>query len=314
MNPLHAKSLPAGHLAALLTIMIWGTTFISTKILLNDFSPYEILLTRFAIGYIALLVFHPRLLRSSGLRQELLFAGAGLCGVTLYFLVENVALTYTMASNVGIIVSVAPFFTAVLAHFFLQGENLQPRFFAGFAIAMAGIVVISRNGGEALQLHAAGDGLAVLACLFWAAYSVLMRKISRLGLNTIACTRRVFLYGLLFMGLLLPFQDMALSPERLLVPVNLLNLLFLGLGASAMCFVSWNWCVGVLGAIQTSVYIYLVPVVTVLASFLILGEQLSGLSIVGAVMTLAGLVFSESRGKKRGKRISEHIRLFSTKA
>lgn len=99
----------AGHLAALVTILIWGTTFISTKVLLQDFQPIEILFFRFVLGLIALFLVYPHPLKGTSLRQELTFAAAGLSGVCLYYLLENIALTYTMASNVGVIISVAPF-------------------------------------------------------------------------------------------------------------------------------------------------------------------------------------------------------------
>lgn len=99
----------AGHQAALFTVIIWGTTFISTKVLLADFQPEEILFFRFALGFAALLLVCPRRLELEDPRQELLFAVAGLCGIYLYYLLENIALTYTMASNVGVIISVAPF-------------------------------------------------------------------------------------------------------------------------------------------------------------------------------------------------------------
>ena len=125
--------------------------------------------------------------------------GAGLCGVCLYYLLENIALTFTMASNVGVIISVAPFFTALLSRLFLkQEERLNIGFFIGFLVAIAGIALISFNG-SALHLNPAGDLLALLAAFIWACYSILTRKISSYGYNTILTTRRVFLYGLLFM-------------------------------------------------------------------------------------------------------------------
>ncbi|MCE5173242.1 DMT family transporter [Paenibacillus profundus] len=291
----------AGHLAALLTILIWGTTFISTKVLLVDFSPFEILFFRFTIGYAALLAVYPRFVKSKNIREELLFAAAGFCGVTMYFLLENIALTYTLASNVGIIASVAPFFTAVMAHFFLKGESLQPLFFVGFAVAMLGIVLIAFNGSYILRLNPKGDILAVLACIFWATYSILMRKISGLGYHNIGCTRRVFFYGLLFMLPPLLLSDSQLGLERFAEPVNLLNILFLGLGASALCFVTWNWCVGILGAIKTSAYIYLVPVITIAASYLFLHETITGAALLGTLLTLAGLFLSEKKHKKKTK-------------
>ena len=94
----------AGNLAALFTIVIWGTTFISTKVLLIDFQPVEILFFRFVLGFLALVLVCPQRLKGVSRGQEAVFALAGLCGVSLYFLLENIALTFTMASNVGVII------------------------------------------------------------------------------------------------------------------------------------------------------------------------------------------------------------------
>ena len=183
----------AGHLSAVITILIWGTTFISTKILLISFTPIEILFYRFGIGLIALTVVFPHRMKGTSIRQEMMLAGAGLCGVTLYFLLENIALTYTLASNVGVIISVTPFFTALLSHWFLDNEKLRANFFIGFVVAMSGIVLISFNGSMVLKLNPTGDWLAVLAAIVWAVYSVLTKKISRFGYNTIQTTRKMYL-------------------------------------------------------------------------------------------------------------------------
>ena len=83
----------AGHLASLLTIIIWGTTFISTKILLTDFQPVEILFFRFVMGLLALLVVYPQPLKGTNRQQELTFAAAGLCGICLYYLLPSTSST-----------------------------------------------------------------------------------------------------------------------------------------------------------------------------------------------------------------------------
>lgn len=98
-----------GHLCAFLTIFIWGTTFISTKILLADMTPLQILFTRFVIGYLTLWIMYPHRCTLEDKKQERWFAGAGLCGITLYYLLENIALLYTQTTNVGVIISIAPF-------------------------------------------------------------------------------------------------------------------------------------------------------------------------------------------------------------
>lgn len=284
-----------GHLLAFVTIFIWGTTFISTKILLKAISPIEILFIRFAIGFALLLLICPHRLRIRERKQELYFAGAGLCGVTLYFLLENIALTYTFASNVGVIVSIAPFFTAILAHYFLDGEKLRLRFFMGFVLAAAGIFIISFNGSSRLELNPMGDILALSAAVVWAAYSVLTKKISGFHYNTIQTTRRIFFYGLLFMLPALLIFGFHPSIDQLIQPVNLFNILFLGFGASALCFVTWNSAVKQLGAVKTSVYIYAVPVITVVTSILVLQERITGIAVLGIVLTLAGLLVSQGR-------------------
>lgn len=287
----------AGHLAATITIFIWGTTFISTKVLLSDFEPIEILFFRFVIGFAALLVVYPRRIKNTTPKQELLFAGAGLCGVTLYYLLENIALTYTLTSNVGVIISIAPFFTAILAHFLLDGEKPRINFFIGFICALAGIFLISFNGNINLQINPVGDILAVAAALLWACYSILTRKISELGYHTIQTTRKVFFYGLIFMIPALFLFPFRLGFERFENTQNLLNILFLGFGASALCFVTWNFAVKKLGAIKTSIYIYLVPAITIVTSVIVLHERITPVAITGTALTLAGLFISEnSRG------------------
>lgn len=282
-----------GHLAALLTIAIWGTTFISTKILLADFQPAEILFFRFIMGFLALLIIAPKRLKYVNLKQEIIFMAAGLCGICLYYLLENIALTFTMASNVGVIISIAPFFTAILTHLFIKSEEkLHINFLIGFAAAMLGIVLISFNGSK-LELNPIGDILSVAAALVWACYSILTRKISSFGYSVILTTRRTFFYGILFMIPALFFFDFNVDFSKFADTSNLLNMIYLGLGASALCFVTWNFAVKILGAVKTSIYIYIVPVVTVVTSALILREPITLISVVGTVLAIAGLFISE---------------------
>ena len=287
----------AGHLAAVFTILIWGTTFISTKVLLEDFLPVEILFFRFVMGFAALFLVCPHRLKTADYRQEITFVLAGLCGVCLYYLLENIALTYTMASNVGVIISVAPFFTAVLSHLFMKSEGkLKINFFVGFVVAMAGVSLISFNGRE-LELSPIGDILAVLAAFQWACYSILTRKISSFGYPVILTTRRTFFYGIMFMIPALFFFDFKIEARRFTDMTVLFNLLYLGLGASALCFVTWNVAVKVLGAVKTSVYIYMVPVITVVTSVFVLKEPVTWVSVAGTVLAVAGLFLSEYHGK-----------------
>lgn len=285
---------PAAHLIALGTVVVWGLTFVSTKVLLEVFTPVEILFARFLVGFVALTAMRPRLLRLEKRSHELLFAGAGLTGVALYFLCENVALTVAAASNVGVIVAVSPLFTALIAGVLGNRGSLSGRFVLGFAVAMAGIALVSFTGTAGGGLWW-GNVLAAGAALVWAVYSTIVKRIADLGYETIAATKRIFAWGLLCTVPLLWPLGASIAPFASLAnPLYLLNLLFLGLVASATCYASWGWAVSRLGAAKTSAYIYLVPVVTVTASALILGETLTVPMVVGAGLTLGGLALSES--------------------
>ncbi len=286
-----------GHIAAFITVLIWGTTFISTKVLLKGFEPLEILFFRFVIGFVSLNIIYPKRLTIKDIRIEATFAAAGLCGICLYYLLENVSLTYTLASNVGVIISAAPLFTAILSHIFVKDEEmLSCRFIVGFITAMVGICLIGLNGNN-FEVNPIGDILAFIAAVVWACYSLLTKKISSFGYNTIQATRRIFMYGIIFMIPLIFVFDFKCNFSEFIKPVYFANLLFLGLGASALCFVTWNYAVKILGAVKTSVYIYIVPVITIVTSVIVLKERITFISIIGTALTLTGMFISEGRKK-----------------
>lgn len=289
-----------GHIAALITITLWGLTFISSKVLLSEFKPVELLVIRFTIGLIAICIIHPQRIKGTTWKQELLFAGAGLSGVCLYYMLENIALTYTMASNVGVITSTAAFFSAIMVHLFAKesDERLSPSFFIGFIIAMAGVTLISFNGTR-LELNPKGDLIAVVAAFTWGIYSVFIKKIDAYGYDTFSVTKRIFVYGIIFMLPFLFAEGIEVDLGRFSSVKVLLNLAFLSLGASAFCFLGWNYAVKCIGAVKTSVYIYLTPVVSVIASALVLSEPITLMSAGGTVLTLLGLVISELKSRRK---------------
>ncbi len=284
-----------GHIAALLTILIWATTFVSTKFLLEDLHPLEILVFRFVIGFLCLCIVYPKKLKTKGRKEEKYFLFAGLTGICFYYLLENIALTYTTSANVGILISTAPFFTALLSFLFYRKQTkITVPFFVGFLFAIIGIACISLQQ-HSLEINPIGDFLSVLAAFVWAIYSLLIKKISTFQYNTIQTTRRIFFYGILCMipaTFVLPFSY-DISPVFL--NNNVFHILFLGVGASALCFVTWNYALKILGAIKTSAYIYLVPLVTIIASSILLNESITPTTILGMVFILFGLFLSENK-------------------
>lgn len=284
-----------GHFAAFFTVIVWGTTFISTKILLLDFTPLEILFFRFTLGFLVLCLARPKRLVTKGPAEEKYFAAAGLCGITLYFLLENIALLYTYASNVCLILAFVPFMTALATKYLCGEESLSPNFYVGFFSALLGVVLIVFNDSVILKLNPIGDLLAFLAGIVWAMYSVLLRKISSFHYDTVLCTRNIFAYGLILMLPALFFMDFEWGLYRLDDHANLFNLLYLGVGASALCFGTWSWAIKILGPVKTSMYIYITPVVTLITSALILDEKITWIAFVGTLFIFSGLFISGRR-------------------
>jgi drug/metabolite transporter (DMT)-like permease len=289
-----------GHLSALFTITVWGVTFASIKLLLVDFSPVEILFYRLLLATAALYLFSagspPRLARQNfrlaALKGEWRVMAAGLTGVTLFFLLQNAALSLTLAANVSVLLSVAPLFTALLSRL-VFGERLKASFLLGFTTAMLGILLIAFNGSVTLKLNPLGDLLALAAALSWAFYSVLLKQIAAPPGQILLLTRKIFAYGLLFLLPVLPLANFELGLERLAELPNLLNLLFLGVVASALCFLTWNTAVHLLGPVKTAVYIFVVPLVTMAASFLLLGEPVTLAAAAGVALILTGMALTE---------------------
>ena len=289
----------AGHVLACGTQIMWGATFVSSKVLLQYFLPSEVLFVRVVLAFLALLVAYPHYMKLKNPRQELAFAGAGLFGIVLYFMLENTALTLTYASNVGIIVACAPFFVAVMVGFFFKNEKSGVFFYIGFVIAMAGVIMISMSGQQSFNLNPLGDGLAFTAMISWGAYSALVKKIGEWDYPTIAVTRRIYFYGIIFLIPVLIFQNVSWDVSLFHEPQIIVNFLFLGLGASAMGFLLWNLATKWIGAVKTSVYIYVSPVVTVVLSVFVLHEKMTAASIIGSVLIFAGLVVSQKKTREK---------------
>jgi len=220
-----------GHLAALTSVCVWGFAFVIIVILLESFTPVEILFFRFGLAALALYVIYPRKMAKTTRKQELCLMAAGLVGITSHFLLQDFALMHTAASNVSVIVAISPVFTIFISWLFLGRERPKAAFFLGAFLAVSGIAFINFAGRQ-LELHPLGDLLAILCALCWAVYSVLMKKIGTFGLHVIPATRRVFLYGLIFLLPALFVSDFHLGFARFLEPRNLFSILYLGLGSS----------------------------------------------------------------------------------
>ena len=287
------------HLVAFLVVAIWGSTFVFTKLLLvSGLSAAVIFTLRFIIAYVLLLVF--ALGRKSfrwwadSWRDELLMAALGLTGGSLYFLAENSAMNYTTTTNTSLIVCCCPVFASLLIGAFYKSERMRPLQVVGTLLAVLGVSAVVLNGHFVLHLSPLGDTLALVANLCWAVYSLLMIPANR-RYDAVFITRKVFFYGLVTM---IPY--FLLFPEQpplqvLLRPDVLLNLLFLGCVASMACFLAWTWAMDKLGAIVTTNYVYVNPLVTILFAWWLLNEQITPWFLLGTVLILGGMYLADKR-------------------
>lgn len=186
------KNILLSYFLALLVIFIWSITFVSTKILLNHISPTEILFYRNVIAYLIFFAVSPRIIWPRSFRDEVKFALAGLLGVTLYFLCENFALSFSTAANVSLLVSTAPMLTGLVSHFLTKDERITKYFIYGGLFGLAGVFLIVFNGHFYLKLNPTGDILAILSALSFAFYSIIIRDLDRTVYSAIVITRKTF--------------------------------------------------------------------------------------------------------------------------
>lgn len=280
----------ASHFIAIATIGIWGTTFISTKVLLmNNLAPADIFLYRFVIAYFCTLAICHRRLMAKSLKDELVLMLLGFFGGSLYFFTENTALVHAQASDVSIIVCICPILTSILLAIFYKSERMTARQNIGLIIAFIGIILVILNGKFILHISPFGYFLAFSAALTWALYSLLIKNITyRYSIWFI--NRKVFFYGLITM---IPYylfiQPLKFDISILTTPVVTFNILFLGLVASMLCFVSWTWAMKSIGTTRASVYMYLNPLFTIVTAWFVLHENITWMAISGTIVLLSGM-------------------------
>lgn len=278
---------------AIITVAIWGTTFVSTKILLNHgLTAVEILFYRFVLAYICIWFFSFRNFFAKTLRDELLFVAAGLSGGSLYFLAENTALSITLASNVSLIICTAPILTALLFFLLNKNERLKPNLIYGSLIALVGVALVVFNGGFILKISPVGDFLTLFAALMWAFYGLIVRRLN-MKYPTLFITRKVFFYGIVTIIPTFYFTPLKFDAKVFFHPEVLMNLVFLGLIASMLCYIMWNAAVKQLGIMRVTNYIYLVPLVTLITSSMVLGEIITIIALLGSVFILGGVYVAE---------------------
>ncbi len=284
------KKLALAHLGATLCVLMWGVSFVSTKVLLNyDMQPVEIYLYRFILAYLLVLCIKPKPFFSHSWRDEGLLMLCGVLAGSIYFLAENFALRYTLVSNVSLLTSTSPLITALLIGFWYRTEKPKSGMIVGSLVAFIGVGCVIFNSSFALQVNPLGDLLSISCAFSWTFYSIILRKLSPIY-SAWFLTRKTFFYGVITA---LPFMYAEPPTYHVFEVFHIwplvLNIVFLGLGASVIAYVLWAESVKSMGPVTANNYLYVQPIVTLVVSVLYLHEQLTFVGCLGCVMILAGL-------------------------
>lgn len=280
---------------AILTSAIWGTTFISSKLLLQEgLSPAAIMILRFVLAYVLMLPFVRGKWFCRSLKDELLMVLLGISGGSLYFLLENTALVYTQASNVAIIIAATPLLTMLTVNLLDGGKGASKRLYGYSLMSLAGVALVILNGNFVLKLNPIGDLLTFGAVVTWVIYSIIIAKVQE-RYSSWMITRKIFFYGVVT---LLPYfliEPWDVTWEMMSRPMVWGNIAYLGVLASLGCYMMWNIVIKRLGAVDATNYLYINPIVAMITANLLLGERITPLAIAGTALILVGVYLAERK-------------------
>lgn len=284
-----------GYLLALTTIFIWSSTFIITKLILEYVTPIQILFWRIFIAIIVLFIIYPKFNRMRNLHSELLFLLSGVA-LAFYFIFENTALDITYSSNVGLLVALSPLFTAIIVSIKEKKSYFIPKNIIGLILSFLGVGLIVFGLSGIKGVHPLGDLLALSAGLMFSLYTGFLSDVHKVY-HVIQKTRKVFIYVLFTMlvyalikGESIAWQNIAFS--------TLLGVFYLGIVASSFAFLFWNNAIDLIGTFKTNLFIYLIPLVTMIFSAIVFDDPITSIKILGAILILSGLYITERKSKK----------------
>lgn len=285
-------------------MVAWGTSFLSSKVLMvnGGFTPVEVFVYRFVFAYFLLLIMTYKKIRANNLKDEFLFLVCGLCAGSIYFVAENYGLKYTTTGNVSLLVAISPIFTTVLMAFIYRFVP-KPNVIIGSLIAFLGVACIIFSGDEEFEINPLGDFIALSAALSWSIYTIVAKRLTPIY-STFFISRKLFFYGVITALPLLIIQDQPLKLWLIFdmnQPQYMLNFLFLGLFCSAFAYLVWNEAMKVLGAIKANNYLYMQPLVTMIAGYFVLDEQIVLLGYIGCFLIIGGIMISEKLQMKSFK-------------
>lgn len=282
-------------LALLLGVTLWASSFVVLKVAFTRFDPMVVIFGRMAVASLCFLFVFRRLVRMANYRtgdwKLLLFMGV--CEPGLYFLFEAMALTYTDASQAGMICALLPLLVALGARFHL-GERTSRRTLAGFTLAIVGAVALSAAARPSATAPnpALGNFLEFMAMICATGYMVtmkgLMPRYSPWFLTMIqAFVGSIFYFPLLF----LPSTVLPTAFD----PLGIGAIIFLGVFVTILAYGFYNFGMSKIPASQASAFVNLIPVITLVFAWFLLGERLTPLQYAASAVVLTGVFLSQDR-------------------
>jgi drug/metabolite transporter (DMT)-like permease len=273
-------------------VIVWGASFIATKLALRDLAPVTVVWLRFAIGVIILgiatMIRHQ--FEFPQKRELIYFAILGFLGITFHQWLQSTGLVTSQASTTAWIVATTPIFIAILSWIFLS-EKINWIQVLGILLAAVGVIlVVSKGNFSALvnnHFGEPGDILIMISALNWAVFSILSVR----GLQKHPATQMMFfvmLIGWLFTSVLF-FTNRNVADIKNLTWTSVVGIGFLGIFCSGLAYIAWYDGLKAVPATQIGAFLYLEPLVAVFVAWLILGEYLLSITLLGGVIILLGV-------------------------
>lgn len=281
----------------LTAVVLWGWTFVASKIALDYMTPVELLGLRFLIGLPVLAaVIRIKRLSLKLSKQQMLRILPGSAIITAHFLIQITGIKYTSATNTGWIISVTPLVLALLSFLILK-ERLGRRELTGIGVATIGILILVSGGDltELWQLSNLGDWLVLASAHTWALYTIATRDISRSHHPLIVTFAVMVPSAVVVLGYVGWTSDWHKFSQ---LPVDaVLAVLFLGVLGLAVAHWFWQEGVAEFGAARAGIFLYLEPIATTALAVPFLHEAFGFAAAIGGTLVLAGVFLAQRRKK-----------------
>ncbi|TKB08626.1 DMT family transporter [Desulforhopalus sp. IMCC35007] len=289
------------YFSLVLTMLLWGGTFIAGRVLAGHVTPVDSAFIRFFIASAALIpvvILTEKKLSIPPLKCWLPLLLLGLTGIFAYNVCFFFGLQHITAGRAALIIASTPLAITIFAAVFLK-ERLTSYKMAGVFLCLSGAILVISNGHpQRLLTGGFGPGeKALLGCVAsWTTYSLVGRQV----LKTMSPLTSVC-YSSIIGTILLAIPAVQQGHIFDIVDISRtswLSLAFLGIGGTALGFSLYYRAIQKIGAARTGIFINLVPVFSVLLSWLILGEAIKPIVIAGGLLILTGVSLTNFKAKK----------------